>query len=175
MVSFFVFTENNVEINCGFKSYHHDVISWTKCKTTNIPHIALYKSGSLICIQWGIVLWLTARFAIPLNTYHFPIILFPLAIISKVVLLLDKLDNTVDLEHKSSQTEAWEWPRPILRFRQLFHYRLQLDTTNHEFGMLHIYKFCFTPSECYCIYLLLIIYTILCFLPERCCFMCCSW
>ena len=45
MVSFFVFIESNVEINCGLNIYHHDVLSWIKCKTIITPpppHIVFY-------------------------------------------------------------------------------------------------------------------------------------
>ena len=37
MVSLVAFIESNVEINCGFSIYHHDVISGTKYKTTITP------------------------------------------------------------------------------------------------------------------------------------------
>jgi len=86
MVSLFAFIESNVEINCGFSIYRHDVISGTNCKTTITPHIVPYKSRSLICSQcllrrhWLQIQsmppkealiadqWSIVRFAMPLST-----------------------------------------------------------------------------------------------------------
>ena len=51
MVSLFAFIESNVEINCGFSIYHHDVISGTKCKTKITPHIVPYKSKEALTVD----------------------------------------------------------------------------------------------------------------------------